>query len=459
MPVDSSIALQVKPVEIPDQLAQYGRLLQLQGLQGQQKLQSLQLNQAQSADAENTALKGALAGIQPDSSGNYDLKSLAPKLMAVSPTQGAAIVKNFGELNKQQADQRKNQIEGALKQLDFIGQVASGVTDQASYDQAKAYLQQNNIDVSQMPPNYDPNAVKMNQMRALSIKDRLASEHQALTLAETKRNNQFNNQNATQNTNIAQQNANTRATTAADSKAGGFTPEMSDLLGSLASKGVSLPSGMRSRQQQISTLDGLLRKYPDLSSDEIATQIANGQINFGSDKKATTVAAAQEGKVSTAVNELSTFGDQVLAASANVPRTKFVPANQLMQMAESSISDPQLLTLKLKLNALNNAYNVLGARGGTDAASRAHVAQLFSAATSPEGLEALVKGLKEEGAAAHQAAADASHLGGNTNGQPAKATTNGAPPLQNAKGWTLHTDAQGNKAYVSPDNKQFEAVP
>lgn len=29
-------------------------------------------------------------------------------------------------------------------------------------------------------------------------------------------------------------------------------------------------------------------------------------------------------------------------------------------------------------------------------------------------------------------------------------------PLTNKKGWTLHTDANGNQAYVSPDGKQFE---
>ena len=29
-------------------------------------------------------------------------------------------------------------------------------------------------------------------------------------------------------------------------------------------------------------------------------------------------------------------------------------------------------------------------------------------------------------------------------------------PLTNSKGWTLHTDAKGNQAYVSPDGKQFE---
>lgn len=34
----------------------------------------------------------------------------------------------------------------------------------------------------------------------------------------------------------------------------------------------------------------------------------------------------------------------------------------------------------------------------------------------------------------------------------------GTSPMRNAKGWTLHTDAQGNQAYVSPDGKQFEEV-
>jgi hypothetical protein len=42
-------------------------------------------------------------------------------------------------------------------------------------------------------------------------------------------------------------------------------------------------------------------------------------------------------------------------------------------------------------------------------------------------------------------------------GAPA-APANKAVPAVNSKGWTLHTDAKGNKAYVSPDGKQFEEV-
>jgi hypothetical protein len=38
------------------------------------------------------------------------------------------------------------------------------------------------------------------------------------------------------------------------------------------------------------------------------------------------------------------------------------------------------------------------------------------------------------------------------------APQSGGAPLVNAQGWTLHTDAKGNRAYVSPDGKQFQAV-
>ena len=39
------------------------------------------------------------------------------------------------------------------------------------------------------------------------------------------------------------------------------------------------------------------------------------------------------------------------------------------------------------------------------------------------------------------------------NTSPANISTK---PLTNNKGWTLHTDAQGNTAYVSPDGKNYE---
>lgn len=41
---------------------------------------------------------------------------------------------------------------------------------------------------------------------------------------------------------------------------------------------------------------------------------------------------------------------------------------------------------------------------------------------------------------------------------PLNSQNGAAPAMTNARGWTLHTDANGNKAYVSPDGASFEEV-
>jgi hypothetical protein len=234
-----------------------------------------------------------------------------------------------------------------------------------------------------------------------------------------------------------------------------FAGSRAELLAALAARGVSLPAGLRSQAQMGATLDGLTAKFAQNTPDEIADKIATGQIDFGAAKKETQISAGQAGKVAVAVNELSTFGDQVLEASKAVPRGSFIPLNKLMQMTDAQISDPALINYKVKMQSLNNAYDQLAARGGTDADKRAHVHALFNTATSQEGVDSLVKALKDEGRAAKEAADKATKTDkyGPRDGEAP------APiPTQNAKGWSLHTDAKGNKAYVSPDGNQFEEV-
>jgi hypothetical protein len=220
-----------------------------------------------------------------------------------------------------------------------------------------------------------------------------------------------------------------------------FSGNRSELLAALASKGVSLPAGLRSQSQMAATIDGLLAKYPQNTPDEIADKIATGQVDFGAAKKETQIAAGQAGKVAVAVNELSTFGDQVADASKAVPRGSFIPFNKLMQMTDAQISDPALINFKVKMQSLNNAYDTLAARGGTDADKRAHIAALFNTATSQEGVDALVKALKDEGRAAKEAADKATKTDkyGPRDGE----TTAAAPPP---------TKVIGGKTYVKlPD--------
>lgn len=249
----------------------------------------------------------------------------------------------------------------------------------------------------------------------------------------------------------------TPAGAAADAKRpAGFTDAGADVLAALAAKGVSLPTGLRSKEQQIATVNALIRKFPDATPDEIATRVAKGQVDFGAIKKETQTAAAQAGRVAIATNELKTFAPLVLKASAAVPRGNFVPITQLMQMGDKSISDPNLKRLKISINSMLNAYDQLASRGGTDVNKRAEAHALLTSAESPEALEAGIEMFKIEADAAGQAADSAEQY--RDADTPPNAPPAAAPPLTNAKGWVLHQDAKGNKAYVSPDGKSIEEV-
>lgn len=64
-------------------------------------------------------------------------------------------------------------IENAIKQIDFMGNVAAGVRDEATYQHGVAQLKNAGIDTSQFPSNYDPVWVKQQMEQTLSLKERL----------------------------------------------------------------------------------------------------------------------------------------------------------------------------------------------------------------------------------------------------------------------------------------------
>jgi hypothetical protein len=73
-------------------------------------------------------------------------------------------------------------------------------------------------------------------------------------------------------------------------KATSFGTQEGDLLAALAEQGVSLPAGMRSKEQQLATVRSLISRNPGMSPDEIAYKVGTGQIKFGADKQTTTAA-------------------------------------------------------------------------------------------------------------------------------------------------------------------------
>lgn len=208
-----------------------------------------------------------------------------------------------------------------------------------------------------------------------------------------------------------------------------FTEDEGALMGALAERGVSLPTGFRSKEQQKTMYEGILRRNPDKTPDEIADLIKKGSIELGAQKKETQTAAAVAGRVVVFQNEIEEFAPLVREALAKVPRGNFVPLNRLMQMADTSISDPNLKVLKGRINALLNAYDGLASRGGTDVDKRAQARALLTSADGPEAANAQLDSFLAEAAAAHRAAVKATKVP-ELDSAPAAAPAPAAPKVR-----------------------------
>ena len=210
--------------------------------------------------------------------------------------------------------------------------------------------------------------------------------------------------------------------------AGGFAGPVSDLQAAMAELGVTLPAGFRSKEQQLGLLKGLINRHPGMSPDQIAQGLKEGILGFRGEQKAIDTAAGIAGRIRFAEQELLQTIPLALEASDAIDRGKFVPFNKLSQLADSKMSDPALKTLKVYMTSLSNAYDVLSARGGTDAEKRAHNREMFDTADSPEALRAALMAVQKETEIAGRAAEASMRPRGAPTPPPGSAAAPGTPP-------------------------------
>ena len=104
MPIDPSIASRIRPAEIPDPMAQYGRAMQLKGMIGQQDLQSMQLDELR----RDTTERETLAGVYRDAL-DHDGTLNRPRLLSGVARSGLGakipgLQQSFATMDKTGAD-------------------------------------------------------------------------------------------------------------------------------------------------------------------------------------------------------------------------------------------------------------------------------------------------------------------------------------------------------------------
>jgi hypothetical protein len=101
MAIDPNISLGVRPLEVPNQLAQYGQLQQLMAAQDAQQINALKMQEAQAAAEERNALR-RLNPSAPD----YE-----EQLFKVSPQLGISFRKEAATTAAQRAAQQKSEFD------------------------------------------------------------------------------------------------------------------------------------------------------------------------------------------------------------------------------------------------------------------------------------------------------------------------------------------------------------
>jgi len=157
MALDPNIALNIKPIELPNQLAQYGQLAAIQNAQNQNALAQYQLSAAQRADEQQSNLYSAAN--KPDFKLDFQtaIQYGAPGLAAYKAQQEA--LKTQGELDTQArkaATDRADAFSTALAPLVTNVQAGKPLTHNDVFAQANRLVSQGLLrkeDLASIPMN------------------------------------------------------------------------------------------------------------------------------------------------------------------------------------------------------------------------------------------------------------------------------------------------------------------
>lgn len=181
--------------------------------------------------------------------------------------------------------------------------------------------------------------------------------------------------------------------------------------------------------------------------------LAAAKANFGAQSAAAITAARREANVSASVEEAKLTFPLALEASQAVPRTEFVPWNELVQKVQKGTSSPALAKFYTATQGVITAYAQAMARTGVATVDGRHAAEaLLRTADGPEAYAAVIGQMTREMKAAETAPEIVrKNVLSRISGRPATETT--AAPAAPAP-----AAASGAAAIPPPDQREVGKV-
>jgi len=180
--LDASIPLRVKPVEIENPVNAFARVQQIDLMGQQNALAQMAMQERRRAIEDDTALNQAYAGAINET-GEID----RPKLFS-SMAQNKlgsripATQKIFNEQDKSALEATKLKIETTHKIVTGMGSLMGAVTDQRSYDVARAEGARlfGPEAVAHLPAQFDPQDIAQRTKQAMTVAEQLAEQWRKL---------------------------------------------------------------------------------------------------------------------------------------------------------------------------------------------------------------------------------------------------------------------------------------
>lgn len=144
---------------------------EIEGQQAEREMRNMQLQQSRQGMQDAFEQRRIARETDPQNlSSAYYKAGLVPQAQAAQKFQT--------EQQKAERDAQKAKLDAGIRQFEAIGQIMSGVRDQATYDMARQQVGSivGPDAMANIPTVYDPAAVARNQQQAMSVKDRMEQE-------------------------------------------------------------------------------------------------------------------------------------------------------------------------------------------------------------------------------------------------------------------------------------------
>jgi hypothetical protein len=427
MPIDPSIAMGVRPLQLESPINALTQALQVQGLQRQNALGDMQLREQQSVADERGALRNFF-----QQSPNLNDPAIQSKLYGVAPTQAGGILKSVIDQQKAQQDiaeskakTNKENVEASVKAMGAHRDLLSMVSNP---QQAAAWIQAAYANPALAPivskfgtPEdmiaripQDPAAFEQwKQQNAVGADKWLADQTAKRGQDITRQNSIDTNKTHVQTTAMtnATSRANNAATIAKDYAVAGMNPDGTAGAGALSPAAIenaaarynldgTLPPSMGRGSQGAMDLRKIQNRAAELAIATDPTQLRVNQLDAKSAAAALTQLSRAKTMASNFERTANANADLALGLSKQLDRTGMPILNAGLQYLRTNSGSPEAAQWAAANETFVNEYakimsGGMGSGPVTDSA-RAKAHGLLTTAMTPQQYEGNVRLLQKE---------------------------------------------------------------